>query len=97
MNNFLLLMFGNESPFNIQLSTEDLMVKGKLFTHFGKHTASPRCKPAKMGRRVKALFREEKIVRQVGFIALWLSKFLFGEFPGYGVKSAFFHLAIQIA
>ena len=28
---------------------------------------------------------------------LWLSKFLFSEFPGYGVKSIFFPLAIRLA
>ena len=91
---FLLPMFGDKSPFNIQLSTEDLVVEGKLFTHFGGRTASLRGKPARMGRWVKTVFGEEKSVRQAGFIALWLSNFLFGEFPRYRVKSAFFPLAI---
>lgn len=49
------------------------------------------------GRWVKALSKEDKLVRQARFIALWLSKFLFGELLGYGVKSAFFPLAIRIA
>ena len=91
---FLLPMFRDKSPFNIQLSTEDLVVEGKLFTHFGGRTASLRGKPARMGRWVKTVFGEEKSVRQAGFIALWLSNILFGEFPRYRVKSAFFPLAI---
>ena len=47
---FLLPMFGDKSPFNIQLFAEDLMVKGKLFTHFGGRTASLGSKLARMGR-----------------------------------------------
>lgn len=68
-----------------------------MFKHFGGRTASPSGKPARMGRWVKALSKEDKLVRQSRFIALWLSKFLFGELLGYGVKSAFFPLAIRIA
>ena len=63
VNTFLLLMFGNESPFNIQFSVGDLVVEEKLFMHFGGRTASLGGKPARMGRWVKALFREEKSVR----------------------------------
>lgn len=40
---------------------------------------------------------KDKSVRQVGFLALWLSKFLFSEFLGYGIKSTFFPLAIKLA
>ena len=40
---------------------------------------------------------KDKEVRQAGFLAFWLSKFLFSEFPGYGVKSTFFSLAIKLA
>lgn len=40
---------------------------------------------------------KNKSVRQAGFLALWLGKFLFNEFPGYGVKSMFFSVAIKLA
>ena len=40
---------------------------------------------------------KDKAVRRAGFLALWLSKFLFSEFLGYGVKSLFFPLAIKLA
>ena len=40
---------------------------------------------------------KDKEVRRAGFLAFWLSKFLFSEFPGYGVKSTFFPLAIKLA
>ena len=96
MVNTSLLMFGDERPLNIQLSTEDLVVKEKLFKHFGGHTTSPEGKLARIGRWVKALSDKEKSVRQAMFIALWLSKFLFSEFPGYRIKSVFFPLAICI-
>ena len=33
VNTILLPMFGDESPFNIQLSVEDLVVEEKLFKH----------------------------------------------------------------
>ena len=40
---------------------------------------------------------KDKVVTRAEFLALWLSKFLFSEFPGYGVKSIFFPLAIRLA
>lgn len=98
VNNFLLSMFGDESPFDIQLSAEDLTVKERLFKHFSGRSASSRGKPARMKKWVTTLSKEnDKFVRQVGFLALWLSKFLFIEIPGYGAKSVFFHLAIRLA
>ena len=50
VNTFLLPMFGDESPFNNQLSVEDLVVEEKLFKHFGGHIASPGGKLARIGR-----------------------------------------------
>ena len=74
------------------------MVENKLFSHFGGRTASPDDKPARMGRWVMTLSREKnKEVRWAGFLAFWLSKFLFSEFSGYEVKSTFFPLAIKLA
>ena len=98
VNNFLLPVFGDENPFNISLSKEDLAVENKLFSHFGGRTASPGGKPARMGRWVMTLSREkDKEVRRAGFLAFSLSKFLFSEFPGYRIKSTFFLLAIKLA
>ena len=98
VNNFLLPVFRDENPFDISLSEEDLVVENKLLSHFGGRTASPGGKPARMGRWVMTLSREkDKEVRRAGFLAFWLSKFLFSEFPGYGVKSTFFPLAIKLA
>ena len=98
VNNFLLPVFGDENPFDISLSEEDLKVENKLFSHFGGRTASPGGKPARKGRWVMTLSREkDKEVRQAGFLAFWLSKFLFSEFPGYGVKFTFFPLVIKLA
>ena len=98
VNNFLLPVFGDESPFDISLSEKDFMVEDKLFSHFGGRIASPSGKPTRMGRWVMTLSREKnKEVRWAGFLTFWLSKFLFSEFPGYGVKSSFFLLAIKLA
>ena len=98
VNNFLLLVFGDENPFDINLSDEDLKVEKKLFTHFGGRIASSNGKPARMGRWVMSLLREkDKKVRRAGFLAFWLSKFLFSDFPGYGIKFALFPLAISLA
>ena len=98
VNNFLLPVLGDENPFDINLSDEDLKVEEKLFTHFGGCTASPGGKLARMDRWVMSLSREkDKEVRRVGFFAFWLSKFLFSEFPGYGIKSALFPLANRLA
>ena len=41
VNNLLLLMFGDKNPFDISLSSEDLEVEDKLFSHFGGRTTSP--------------------------------------------------------
>ena len=98
VNNFLLPVFRDENPFDISLSEEDLVVENKLFSHFGGCTASPGGKPARMGRWVMTLSREkDKEVKRAGFLAFWLSKFLFSEFSGYGVRSTFFPLAIKLA
>lgn len=40
---------------------------------------------------------KDKAIRQAGFLVLWLSKFLFSEFPGYGIKSIFFPFAIRLS
>ena len=96
VNNFLLPVFWDEDPFDICLFEEDLEVENKLFSHFGGVTASPGGKPARMGRWVMTLLREkDKEVRRAGFQAFWLSKFLFSEFPGYGIKSTLFPLACR--
>ena len=98
VNNFLLPVFGDKNPFDINLSDEDLKVEEKLFTHFGGRTASPGGKLSRMDRWVMSLSREkDKEVRRAGFLAFWLSKFLFSEFPGYRIKSALFPLAIKLA
>ena len=45
-----------------------------------------------------SLSREkDKAVRQAGFLTLWLSKFLFSELLGYGIKSVFISLASRLA
>ena len=98
VKNFLLPVLRDENPFDINLSDEDLKVEEKLFTHFGGRIASPGGKPARMGRWVMSLSSEkDKEVRQAGFLAFWLSKFLFSEFPGYGIKFALFPLVIRLA
>ena len=55
MNNLLLPVLGDESPFDINLFDEDLQIEDQLFSHFGGHTASLSDKPAKMGRWVMNL------------------------------------------
>ena len=98
VNNFLLPVFGDENPFDIDLSEKDLKVEDKLFSHFGGRTASLGGKSVRMVRLVMNLLREKnKEVKWAGFLAFWLSKFLFSEFLGDGVKSIFFSLAIKLA
>ena len=98
VNNFILPVFEEKNPFDINLFEEDLKVEDKLFSHFCGRIASSGGKSARMGRWVMTLSREkDKEVRRAGFLAFWLSKFLFNEFPGYGVKSTFFLLAIKLA
>ena len=73
VNNFLLLVFGDKSPFDIYLSREDLVVENKLFGYFGGCAASPGGKLARMGRWVMTLSREKnKEVRWAGFLVFWL-------------------------
>ena len=97
VNNFLLLVFGDENPFHISLSKEDLEVEDKLFYHFGGRTASSNGKLVRMGKWVMNLSQEkDKAVRRAGLLTLWLSKFLFNEFLGYEFKFVFFPLAIRL-
>jgi len=46
VNNFLIPMFSDENPFDISLSSEDLEIEDKFFSHFGRCTASSGGKPA---------------------------------------------------
>ena len=51
-------------------------------------------KLARMGKWVATLSQEkDKVVRQAGFLTLWLSKFLFSKF----LESTFFALVIRLA
>ena len=50
VNNFLLPVFSEENPFDINLSSEDLEVEDKLSDHFGWRIASPNGKLARMGK-----------------------------------------------
>lgn len=59
VNNFLLPVFGDENPFNIQLSVEDFKVEKQLFKHFGGRITSFGGKPAKMGKWVATLSQEK--------------------------------------
>ena len=43
------------------------------------------------------LQEKDKTIKRARFLALWLSKFLFSEYPGYRVKSVFFPLTIKLA
>ena len=98
VNNFFIPVFGNENPFDINLSSKDLKIEDKLFSHFGGCTASSGGKLARMGKWVMSLSQEkDKAIRQAEFLTLWLSKFLFSKFLGYGIKSIFFPLAIRLA
>ena len=64
VNNFLLPMFGEENPFDVSLSIEDLEVEDKLFSHFGERTASPSGKQARMGKWIMNLSQEkDKAIR----------------------------------
>ena len=55
VSNLLLLVLGDESPFDISLSNEDLEIKDKLFNHFGGCTTFPSRKLARIGRWVMNL------------------------------------------
>ena len=91
-------MFGDKNPFDISLSSEYLEIEDKFFSHFGGCTASSKGKLTRMGKWVMNLSREkDKAIRQARFLALWLSKFLFSDFPEYGIKSIFFPLAIRLS
>ena len=69
VNNFLLSVFGDENPFDIDFYEEDLKVEDKLFSHFGGHTTSPGGKLAKIGRWVMSLSHEKnKEVRRARFL-----------------------------
>ena len=65
VNNLLLLVLGDESPFDISLSDEDLKVEDKLFSHFCGRTASLGGKLARIGRWVLNLSREKDKASQV--------------------------------
>ena len=85
-------MFRDENPFDISIFDEDLKVEDKLFSYFGERTSSPGGKSARMGKWVINLKQvKDKAVKRAGFLMLWLSKFLFSEFPSVGLSLFSFH------
>ncbi|KAL0012618.1 hypothetical protein SO802_007726 [Lithocarpus litseifolius] len=63
VKNFLLPVFGDENPFDIQLSIEDLKVKEQLFKNFGGRTTSSGGKPARMAIKLDRGTRNLKYVK----------------------------------
>ena len=59
VNNFILPVFEEKNPFDINLFEEDLKVEDKLFSHFCGRIASSGGKSARMGRWVMTLSREK--------------------------------------
>ena len=55
VNNFFIPVFGNENPFDFSLSSKDLKIEDKLFSHFGGCIASSGGKLARMGKWVMSL------------------------------------------
>ena len=60
VNNFLLPMFSDENPFDINLSSENLKIEYKHFSHFVERTTSSGGKLTKMGNWVMSLSQEKE-------------------------------------
>ena len=40
---------------------------------------------------------EDPLIRRAAFVAYWLSKCVFGEYPAYSIKTLYFPPAVRIA
>jgi hypothetical protein len=97
-NHWRLLILGDCDPSEIELSPAELNAETILLNYVGKKNISLGTNAARLTTWLQMFFEEkENDLRRAAFVAYWLSKCIFGEYPSYAIKPLYFHLAVKIS
>jgi hypothetical protein len=97
-NHWRLPILGDCDPSEIELSPAELKAETILLNYIGKKNVSLGTNAARLTTWPQKFFEEKNNdLRRAAFVAYWLSKCIFGEYPSYAIKPFYFHLAMKIS
>ncbi len=96
-NQWRLPILGDYDPSEIELSPAELNAETILLNYVGKKNISLGTNAARLTTWLQMFFEEkENDLRRAAFVAYWLSKCIFGEYPSYAIKPLYILLAMKI-
>jgi hypothetical protein len=97
-NHWRLPILGDYDPSEVELSAVEIKAEVVLSDYVGKKNVSLGTNSARLTTWPKAFFGEkDHTLLRAAFVAYWLSKCVFGEYPSYAVKPLYFRLAMKIS
>ena len=91
-------ILGDCDPSEVELSPAEIKAEAVLSDYVGKKNVSLGTNSARLTTWPKAFFGEkDHTLRRAAFVAYWLSKCVFGEYPSYAVKPLYFRLTMKIS
>jgi hypothetical protein len=97
-NHWRLPILGDCDPSEVELSPAEIKAEAVLSDYVGKKNVSLGTNAARLTTWPKTFFGEkDHTLRRAAFVAYWLSKCVFGEYPSYAVKPLYFRLAVKIS
>ena len=83
---------------DLELDSEEAKIEERLYKAFGGHTASPIGQRAKFSSWILAFKKPgSHAFGRAAFLAMWLSKCIFGYYPTQFIKPFMFRLAIKLS
>ena len=79
---FLLPSIGRLNPKDLELDSEEAKIEERLYKAFGGHATLPTGQRAKFSSWILAFKKpDSRAIRKAAFLAMWLSKCIFGCYP----------------
>ena len=95
---FLLPSMGRLNPMDLELNSEEAKIEERLYKAFGGRTTSLTSQRARFSSWIVAIKKlGSRVIRRATFLAMWLSKCIFGCHPAQFIKPFTFHLAIRLS
>uniref|UniRef100_A0A2N9H2H3 Aminotransferase-like plant mobile domain-containing protein n=1 Tax=Fagus sylvatica TaxID=28930 RepID=A0A2N9H2H3_FAGSY len=97
-NHWRLPILGDYDLSEIELSHAELKAETILLTYVGKKNTSLGTNAARLTTWPQKFFEEkDDALRKAAFVAYWLSKCIFGEYPSNAIKPLYFRLTVKIS
>ena len=97
-NHWKLPILGDCDPSEIELSPAELKAETILSNYIGKKNTSLGTNAARLTTWPQKFFEEkDATIHRAAFVAYWLSKCVFGEYPSYAIKPLYFRFAVKIS